>query len=320
MRAIEFPASAIDIPASAVEVPASAAEIRDPAAEVRDPTLGVLPPDLTGDLPARRRELAAFLRSRRDRMSPETVGLVSGRRRRAPGLRREEVAQLAGVGVTWYTWLEQGRPINASSDVLEAIARTLRLDATEREHMFRLADVSTPAGPPTRSCLEPEVQVVLDGLLPFPASVINTRFDLLAWNRSYELIFPEITRAAEDERNVLWQIFTMQPCPVANMSKESPRLVATFRAAYARHLSEPSWTALVERLCAASPQFAELWARHDVAEPRNRLKHFRMDSGEELLLFSTIFNVTETPDARMTVYTPANEAARRFIEQLRVAA
>ena len=96
---------------------------------------------------ARRTELAAFLRSRRERISPEDVGLPVGTRRRTAGLRREEIAQLAGVGVTWYTWLEQGRPINASVQVLDAIARTLRLDATERGHLFRLADVPGAAGP-----------------------------------------------------------------------------------------------------------------------------------------------------------------------------
>ncbi len=281
-----------------------------------EPAVGLLPTD---ELPARRRELAAFLRARRDRLTPESVGLVSGRRRRAPGLRREEVAQLAGVGVTWYTWLEQGRPINASSDVLEAIARTLRLDATERDHVFRLADVSAPASPPTRSCLEPEVQVVLDGLEPYPASVLNSRYDLLAWNRSYEAIFPGITQGPADERNVLWQIFTMQPCPIKNLDQELPRLVATFRAAYARHLSEPKWIEFVERLIGASPRFAELWARHEVAEPRDRLKHFRMDDGQELMMYSTVFNILETPDARMIVYTPADEAAARFVEAARAA-
>src|SRR3982751_6781192 len=90
---------------------------------------------------SRRPELAQFLRSRRARLSPADVGLAPGIRRRTPGLRREEVAQLAGVGLTWYTWLEQGRPINASVQILDAIARTLRLDPAEREHLYRLGDV-----------------------------------------------------------------------------------------------------------------------------------------------------------------------------------
>jgi len=100
----------------------------------------------TADGQHRRAELAAFLRSRRERISPEQAGLPPGTRRRTPGLRREEVAQLAGVGVTWYTWLEQGRQINASTQVLGAVARTLRLDPAEREHLFRLADVPDAAG------------------------------------------------------------------------------------------------------------------------------------------------------------------------------
>ncbi|MEV4325694.1 helix-turn-helix transcriptional regulator, partial [Microbispora rosea] len=110
----------------------------------------------------RREELAAFLRSRRERIRPEDVGLPPGLRRRTPGLRREEVAQLAGVGVTWYTWLEQGRPINASVQVLDAIARTLRLDAAEREHLYRLADlpeIADPAG--DGEGLDAEVHTIL---------------------------------------------------------------------------------------------------------------------------------------------------------------
>src|ERR1700744_1599161 len=126
----------------------------------------------TGNV-ARRTELAAFLRARRERITPEDVGLLPGARRRTAGLRREELAQLAGVGVTWYTWLEQGRPINASVQVLDAIARTLRLDPVERAHLFRLADVPGAAGtvpPECTACPLPSpVQVILDAI-PYPAS------------------------------------------------------------------------------------------------------------------------------------------------------
>src|SRR5262245_24195907 len=107
---------------------------------------------------ARRTELAAFLRSRRERLTPDDVGLAPGLRRRTPGLRREEVAQLAGVGVTWYTWLEQGRRINASVQVLDAVARTLRLDPAEREHLYRLADMPMVHEPDAEGVLEPEIQ------------------------------------------------------------------------------------------------------------------------------------------------------------------
>src|SRR5215469_14528605 len=114
---------------------------------------------------ARRAELGSFLRSRRERITPEDVGLAPGTRRRTSGLRREEVAILAGVGVTWYTWLEQGRPINASTQVLDAVARTLRLDHAEREHLYRLADVpEVTAAAQEAAQLAPEIQAVLDGL------------------------------------------------------------------------------------------------------------------------------------------------------------
>src|SRR6201999_1820120 len=122
---------------------------------------------------ARRTELAAFLRSRRERISPEDVGLPPGTRRRTAGLRREELAQLAGVGVTWYTWLEQGRDINVSTQVIEAVCRALLLDPSERAHVMTLAGVDDhPIVTECRS-LSPSVQIMLDQLSPFPAAVSN---------------------------------------------------------------------------------------------------------------------------------------------------
>src|SRR5499427_1924099 len=112
----------------------------------------------------RRRELSGFLRSRRERLTPLQAGLPANGRRRTPGLRREEVAQLAGVGVTWYTWLEQGRPINASVQILDAIARTLRLDQAEREHLYRLAEVPTVPDEPGDDRVPEDVQTVLDSM------------------------------------------------------------------------------------------------------------------------------------------------------------
>lgn len=131
----------------------------------------------------RRPELAAFLRGRRARVTPADVGMPPGFRRRTPGLRREEVAQLSGVGVTWYTWLEQGRPINASPQVLDAVARTLRLDQTEREHLYHLAEVPYEAEPELPAhTVGAEIQGIIDALEPRPAAVYNSRYDILAAN------------------------------------------------------------------------------------------------------------------------------------------
>jgi len=262
------------------------------------------------DGPDRRRELASFLRSRRERIAPEDAGLIAGRRRRTPGLRREEVAQIAAVGVTWYTWLEQGRPIHASADVLDAVARALRLDLPEREHLYRLAGVTSSQPDPAASCLEAEVQVVLDQLQPLPASVLNTRYDVLAWNQAYAVLFPSLVDAEPAERNLLWQIFAADAeCAVLDREVELARMVATLRGAYARHVGEPRWTDFIRDISAASPEFAAYWATHDVAEPANRRKRFRGLGGEAIELFVTGFAVTGTPEARLVVYTPVDDVA-----------
>jgi transcriptional regulator with XRE-family HTH domain len=272
---------------------------------------------------SRRAELAAFLRSRRERITPVEAGLPPGLRRRTPGLRREEVAQLAGVGVTWYTWLEQGRPINASVQVLAAVARTLRLDQAEQEHLYRLADVPNAAGTPSgpgASCeqVTAEVQEILDSLVPLPASVLNERFDLLAWNAAYAAVWPGVIGAAPAERNVLWQCFMHPACchPYVNRDGQLSTLVAQLRGAYGRHVGEPAWTGFVRRLQALSPHFARLWAEHDVASPATYLKIFRHPAYERMVMKTTSLAVLATPGTRVVVYTPADETCRVAIDRL----
>jgi transcriptional regulator with XRE-family HTH domain len=269
----------------------------------------------------RRAELAAFLRSRRERISPEQAGLPPGYRRRTPGLRREEVAQLAGVGVTWYTWLEQGRPINASSQVLTAVAQTLKLDQAEREHLFRLADVpDTAAGLAAAPCpqVPPEVQAIMDGLVPMPACVLNERYDLLGWNEAYAVLWPGVAGAAPGERNVIWQNFTQPDCchPYVSRHEQLGRLVAQLRGNYGRHVGEPNWTGFIERLEAVSPHFAKLWAEHDVASPVTYIKIFRHPAFDRLAMTSTSFGVLSVPGTRMVVYNPADETCRTAISKL----
>ncbi|GAA3103212.1 helix-turn-helix transcriptional regulator [Streptosporangium carneum] len=268
---------------------------------------------------ARRTELASFLRSRRDRITPEDVGLPPGLRRRTPGLRREEVAMLAGVGVTWYTWLEQGRPINASVQVLDAISRTLGLDEAEREHLYRLADM--PSVPESDTCgvLEPETQIILDNLDPLPAAVYNGRYDLLAWNQTYGTLFPVMTSAPPATRNALWQLFVSRDCctPVVNRAEELPQMVATLRAGFGRHLGEPAWTDFVRRLSAASPEFARMWSAHDVARPGSRMKIFQHSAAGVVRTISTSLALSSPPEARVVVYTPLDEESGERIRWIR---
>ncbi|GAA3134881.1 helix-turn-helix transcriptional regulator [Planomonospora alba] len=267
---------------------------------------------------ARRGELAAFLRSRRERITPADVGLPPGLRRRTPGLRREEVAQLAGVGVTWYTWLEQGRPINVSVQVLDAISRTLRLDQAEHEHLYRLAGVPAVTDTGGGRGLEPETQLILDHLTPLPAAVYNGRYDLMAWNAAYERLFPVMTTQPPATRNALWQLFTARDCcnPVVNRDEELPQMVATLRAGFGRHLGEPAWTGFVRRLSAVSPEFARMWATHDVARPGSRMKLFQHCAVGLIRTVSTSMALPSPPEARMVVYTPVGDDSRERVAWL----
>jgi transcriptional regulator with XRE-family HTH domain len=275
----------------------------------------------TQPLPVRRRgELASFLRTRRERITPEDVGMPPGPRRRTPGLRREEVAQLAGVGVTWYTWLEQGRPINASAQVLGAVARTLRLDAAEREHLYRLADVPRPpAGTDEATTTSRDIGTVLDRLDPLPAVLVSARSDLLSWNRTYGALFPGMVNAPAGERNSVWFVFTTPPIQnrMVNFDEQAPESVAIFRYRYSQHLHDPEWQDFVHRLCAASPLFARLWATHNVAPPRPCDKRFDFPGIGEVALRSTNLDLADQPGTRLVIYTPVDDTSRDRIRRIR---
>jgi hypothetical protein len=258
----------------------------------------------------RRRELAAFLRSRRERLAPEEVGLPPGGRRRTPGLRREEVAQLAGVGITWYTWLEQARDIRVSEQVLEAISRTLLLDPHERTHLYTLSGAAAPTAEIEAQAISAEVRAMLDQLHPYPAFVSNSRYDLLAYNHAYQVIIGDLDALAFDERNSLWLMFTKATTSKCFVDRDDARgrMVAQLRAAMAEHVAEPAWKCLIKRLEQASPEFRDLWGRHDVAAPENARKRIlHRDLG--LLQFNFV-NTWLAPRTglRLVAYIPADDA------------
>ncbi|MFJ6709794.1 helix-turn-helix transcriptional regulator [Streptomyces sp. NPDC091265] len=274
-----------------------------------------------GQQQGRRPELAEFLRNRRARVTPADVGMAPGFRRRTPGLRREEVAQLSGVGVTWYTWLEQGRPINASPQVLDAVARTLRLDASEREHLYHLAEVAYIPGRQTDTIeVGQEIQRIIDALDPHPAVVYNSRYDVLATNPAYRDLFGVPEMADTGVRNVLWALFTVpeKDCPVVHRTQELPLMVATLRGGYGRHTGEPAWETFIETLCAASPYFAQLWRSGDVAPPGPRVKTFRhWAASGEIRMTSVSLSVNGLPECRIVAYTPADLDSERQMVVLR---
>jgi transcriptional regulator with XRE-family HTH domain len=281
-----------------------------------------LPPAVEHEAPqtadVRRHALADFLRSRRERITPEQVGLPVGGRRRTPGLRREEVAQLAGVGVTWYTWLEQGRDIRASDQVLGAIANTLQLDPYERAHLFTLAGQPEPAVRKECRAISPAIQLMLRQLEPLPAVIANARLDILAYNRAYDRMVGGLDHIAFEDRNSLWLAFTDPAwrARIVEWDTAAPRLVAQFRAAMAGHVAESSWKCLVKRLREVSPEFVAIWDQHEVKAPENLTKRYA-NSEVGLLEFDyTHLWFGPRSEMRLTTYTPINDRTRERIERL----
>jgi transcriptional regulator with XRE-family HTH domain len=283
------------------------------------PVNGTLLTQINGN-EERRRELGAFVRSRRERTRPEQVGLPPMRRRRTPGLRREEVAQLAGVGITWYTWLEQGRDINPSAQVLDAISRTLQFDAHEHAHLFTLAGLSTTTIAHECLALYPTVQPLIDQFEPYPAIALSARLDLLAYNRPYASFFSDLEEIPLEDRNALWLAFTHPEWDTAIVDREEVlgRMVAEYRAAMAEHLDDPAWKALVARLHRASPEFTAFWERHDVQGAESRTKRAMHPTAGLLSLDYTNLWLAPNPGTRIVAFTPADDQTRDRLERLRM--
>jgi len=255
----------------------------------------------------RRAELADFLRRRRAALQPDDVGLPGGGRRRTPGLRREEVALLAGVGTTWYTWLEQGREVRASLDVLEALAGALRLTPAERTHLILLGrgEAAPPLAPPPEKA-SPAMRRLVESLDPTPAYLLGRRWDYLAWNRAATALFGDFGEIPRGARNHLWQMF-MDPhrrTLLPDWPAHSRLVVAKFRADSARQLGDPAFDELIAALTQASPEFARAWKRHEVAQSVQGRKELRHPDAGPLQFEHAGFHPSEAPDQRLILYSP----------------
>ncbi len=272
------------------------------------------------DAVTRRQELAAFLRSRRERISPEQVGLVRGARRRTPGLRREEVAQLSAVGVTWYTWLEQGRAIRVSAQVLDAIARALLMDPTERGHLFVLAGVVDPR-PDDYECplFSPTALRLMHTIAPYPATLQNARYDVLAHNRPFAQLFGELTELPPRERNCLWLLTTSEHWRESFLDRDEMLrdLIAKYRTGMAEHVAEPAWQERLDGLLRVSAEFRELWRRHEVATMSPHVKRYRHPEVGLLRLEHRNLWMAPQPQAhRLVAYVPADEETEQRLGRL----
>jgi transcriptional regulator with XRE-family HTH domain len=260
----------------------------------------------------RRAELGEFLKARRAQLSPDDFGMPPGSRRRTPGLRREEVALLAGVGVTWYTWLEQGRQINASTQVLDAVARTLRLDRVEREHLYRLAEATPLRTECSRKAVPDTIREIVHSLEPLPASLINSRFDILLSNDASEELFWEWHTLPCVHKNTLWCCVT-EPSARSKFLEYDQQvryLIARLRSAYSRHIGDQDWEEDIRRLASLSREFAELWARHEVADAEPRTLTYLHPRAGTLSLTVSELEVPDMPEARIVVYTPRDADTR----------
>ncbi len=240
-------------------------------------------------------------------MAPQDVGLAPGPRRRTPGLRREEVARLAGVSVSWYTWIEQGRPVNASADVLDALARALRLDAVERAHLRELAGQATREPVPVDRDRCPDgVRELLHVLGPAPAFALDPRWALLAWNDAFGKLFPDIATLPAEECNLVWLFFVNAAARELNVEweAEARRVLSQFRAEIVPLRDDPAVADLVARLRAASVEFRDWWPRYDVAAFESHRRVFEHPTAGRLLFDTEQLIPVAAPDVRVVVHLP----------------
>jgi transcriptional regulator with XRE-family HTH domain len=244
-------------------------------AEDRAPITAAAPTDIpdsggSGTSEQRRRELADFLRTRREKLKPEQVGIAQGSRRRTPGLRREEVAELAGVGTTWYTWLEQARDIQPSSEVLRRLGHALQLNPAELRHMFSLAGKAAPQDlESTTELVSETMQRFMDEAINAPALLVGSRWDILTLNKKGYEAFPHLEELPADRRNWLYYVF-VRPATrdrlQASWELHARRVLAEFRASLSESLDNPWVTEIVDILKAESEEFAKWWREHDVRD------------------------------------------------------
>lgn len=267
----------------------------------------------------RRAELRDFLTSRRARITPQEAGMPGGGRRRTPGLRREEVAVLAGVGASWYQWLEQGRDITVSGQVLDSVGRVLKLSEPERQHLYALAGLTPP---PLRSeamvqkegcCLA--LKRMIDAWQPNPGHIVDRYWNITAMNTAAQLVFG----FDKVGTNCLVDFFENEQYSrgYPDAQEVARRVVGQYRAAMTEHPGDPGFAEIVERLLENSPYFAQLWDLHEVHAAGVNLKLYFHPQAGELHFESTQLRVPEWPDLTIVMHTPLAETdTRKRLERL----
>ncbi len=263
---------------------------------------------------AQRAQLSEFLKSCRARLSPTLVGLQSSGRRRTPGLRREDVAALAGLSATWYTWLEQGRDVRASDRVLESLSRTLRLSGEERDYLFSLAQNRHAPLQPARIEEVPDtIKRALDAL-NVPAEVITPRWDVIYWNPMVTCCFRDYGALPEERRNLVRILLTSPEYQVdpAEYSAMARRIAAKLRVDYSQAAGDPAFDALIDEMCEASATFREHWRSPEIRSRSEGVHLLRHPQLGGITFEHTSYVVEGSPALRVVIFAPhdAESAAK----------
>ncbi|MDB5814836.1 MAG: DNA-binding protein [Rhodocyclales bacterium] len=227
---------------------------------------------------ARRKELGDFLQVLRQRSAPQAFGFPAGSRRRTQGLRREEVAQLAGISPTWYTWLEQGREVNVSGDVLTRLARALQLTRSERAYLFEMAGRRDSEESEPVDDAAPAALIALLNDIGIPAYIMGRYWDVLSWNKPAATLFTGWLDLPQERTPNLLRFVFLEPLArtlIVDWETRARRITAEFRADSRTRLEEPALQKLVEELSQASPEFVRFWKQHDVLERQGGQRDFR---------------------------------------------
>ncbi|NEE02285.1 helix-turn-helix transcriptional regulator [Phytoactinopolyspora halotolerans] len=278
----------------------------------------------------RRQELGAFLRKRREELVRADFDLPPVGRSRTRGLRREEIAYRAGISVTWYTWLEQGRRTNPSRQVLDAIARNMRLSAAEHEYVLSLAGYAATGPPDTgeahdagdAASVPPHLQRLLDAQGASPAFAIPPDWAIAGWNRAYQMLYPNVDTVPAEDRNLLWLIYTDPTIRrmLPDWEVTSRHFLAEYRAEAGPSLGHPVHVALIDRLLGRSPEFARAWAEHRVERFASRERTFRHPAVGDLVFEHHRLAPSDLPDVHVIVYVPrvgtdTGERMRRLLAE-----
>ncbi len=266
----------------------------------------------------RYKELGNFLKTRREKILPSQVGLSDKSRRRTSGLRREEVAMLAGIGVTWYTWLEQGRSIQVSASVLSSVARVLMLNDYETSYVFELAQVTPIKASQPIKTIQPMFQNVVDSLVYSPSTILDKYWNVIAWNSATSVVFIDFSEIDITNRNIIEIMFTNVEYQklFENWEMKAKEMISRFRVSCSEFINDPWLKQFIDSLQCKSKEFNQWWSLHDVAPEREIKKIIKHPIVGDLFFEHTVF-LTPENELKLYINTPiSGTGTEKKVKQL----